>query len=75
MSEDNDDIYPENLPDEPFEVSEESYGDGVAGEEELTAEESSVGRRPYTSADDVVRHHLRGMYQTWFLEYASYVIL
>lgn len=75
MSEDNDDIYPENLPDEPFEVSEESYGDEVAGEEELTAEESSVGRRPYTSADDVVRHHLRGMYQTWFLEYASYVIL
>ena len=32
-------------------------------------------RRPYTSPEDVVRHHLRGMYQTWFLEYASYVIL
>lgn len=31
--------------------------------------------RPYTSPDAVVRHHLRGMYQTWFLEYASYVIL
>ena len=31
--------------------------------------------RPYTSPEDVVRHHLRGMYQTWFLEYASYVIL
>ncbi len=75
MSEDNDDIYHENRPDEPFEVSEESYGTEVAGEEELTAEEPSVGRRPYTSADDVVRHHLRGMYQTWFLEYASYVIL
>lgn len=75
MSEDNDDIYPENLPDEPFEVSEESYGAEIAGEEELAPEEPSVGRRPYTSADDVVRHHLRGMYQTWFLEYASYVIL
>ena len=32
-------------------------------------------RRPYTPADEVVRHHLRGMYQSWFLEYASYVIL
>ena len=32
-------------------------------------------KRPYTSPEDVVRHHLRGMYQTWFLEYASYVIL
>lgn len=31
--------------------------------------------KPYTSPDAVVRHHLRGMYQTWFLEYASYVIL
>ena len=24
---------------------------------------------------DVTRHHLKGMYQSWFLEYASYVIL
>lgn len=30
---------------------------------------------PFTSAEDVVKHHLKGMYQTWFLEYASYVIL
>ncbi|MCM1504349.1 MAG: DNA gyrase/topoisomerase IV subunit A [Muribaculum sp.] len=25
--------------------------------------------------DDMVRHQLRGMYQSWFLDYASYVIL
>ncbi|MDE6370060.1 MAG: DNA gyrase/topoisomerase IV subunit A [Duncaniella sp.] len=25
--------------------------------------------------DDVVRHELRGMFQSWFLDYASYVIL
>ncbi len=31
--------------------------------------------KPYTDAKDIVRHHLRGMYQNWFLEYASYVIL
>jgi len=30
---------------------------------------------PYTAPGDVVRHQLRGMYQSWFLEYASYVIL
>ncbi len=26
--------------------------------------------KPYTDAKDIVRHHLRGMYQNWFLEYA-----
>ena len=31
--------------------------------------------KPYTAPADVVRHQLRGMYQSWFLEYASYVIL
>lgn len=46
--------------------------------EKLNGEEIPVpagGKRPYTSKEDIVRHHLRGMYQTWFLEYASYVIL
>ena len=32
-------------------------------------------RKPYTSSSDVVKHQLRGMYQSWFLDYASYVIL
>ncbi len=36
---------------------------------------SSSSLRPYTDPKDVIRHHLKGMYQTWFLEYASYVIL
>ncbi len=27
------------------------------------------------TTDDMVRHQLRGMYQSWFLDYASYVIL
>ncbi len=31
--------------------------------------------KPYTAPADMVRHQLRGMYQSWFLEYASYVIL
>lgn len=32
-------------------------------------------QKPYTAPEDVIRHQLRGMYQSWFLEYASYVIL
>lgn len=45
--------------------------------EELEEIEESIPerRKPYTAAADVVRHQLRGMYQSWFLEYASYVIL
>ncbi len=31
--------------------------------------------KPYCAPADVVRHHLSGMFQTWFLDYASYVIL
>lgn len=52
--------------------------DSTATDEEMTADEAEAAaerRRPFTSADKVVRHHLRGMYQSWFLEYASYVIL
>ncbi|MFV0390882.1 MAG: DNA gyrase/topoisomerase IV subunit A [Paludibacteraceae bacterium] len=30
---------------------------------------------PKISDDGVLKHHLSGMYQTWFLDYASYVIL
>jgi len=32
-------------------------------------------RRPYCDPKDVVKHRLSGMFQTWFLDYASYVIL
>ena len=31
--------------------------------------------KPYCDPKDVVRHQLKGMFQTWFLDYASYVIL
>ncbi|MDE5930682.1 MAG: DNA gyrase/topoisomerase IV subunit A, partial [Muribaculaceae bacterium] len=47
--------------------------------EELPQDETEitkpVHKKPYTAAADVVRHQLKGMYQSWFLEYASYVIL
>ena len=42
---------------------------------EEVPEGAPVPARPYTAQGDVVRHRLQGMYQSWFLEYASYVIL
>ena len=38
-------------------------------------EGAPVPARPFVPQDQVVRHRLQGMYQSWFLEYASYVIL
>jgi topoisomerase-4 subunit A len=38
-------------------------------------DENKLPSKPYTSGGDVPRHRLQGMYQNWFLEYASYVIL
>ena len=56
----------------------QAHGDalGTLGEQKREpVEEAPAKRAPYTSPDELVRHHLRGMYQSWFLEYASYVIL
>ena len=81
MSEENDDIYPENLPETPLDDTDsyvepgEETGEEAEESEETDETESRTPTRPYTAANDVIRHHLRGMYQTWFLEYASYVIL
>ena len=52
----------------PEEDAEYTAGAPVPGEEKDTL-------KPYTTSGDVVKHQLRGMYQSWFLEYASYVIL
>ncbi len=41
--------------------------------EEIPAENEIF--KPYTDNLDAVRNQLRGMYQSWFLDYASYVIL
>lgn len=54
-------------------MSEET--DNIDPEDITEPENITETRRPYTSQEDLVRHHLRGMYQSWFLEYASYVIL
>ncbi len=56
---DEDPIIPEDNPDTPPTPEQPSAPDA----------------KPYCAPGDVVRHQLRGMFQTWFLDYASYVIL
>lgn len=45
------------------------------GVEVEVPEGAPVPARPYVSGQEVPKHRLQGMYQNWFLEYASYVIL
>ncbi len=71
----SDDYIPENeTPEEEF--NEISNTENLkTTESECTSFEQTTINLPYTAAADVVRHQLKGMYQSWFLEYASYVIL
>jgi topoisomerase-4 subunit A len=59
--------------DDADEVQPEDVTDDVddAGE----APHAHLSTKPYSAPGDVVRHQLKGMFQNWFLEYASYVIL
>ena len=46
--------------------------------EDIVVETESAAHSNYKVpkiTDDAVKHHLSGMYQNWFLDYASYVIL
>lgn len=43
--------------------------------EEMAAEGAADERVHLDTSNDVVKYHLRGMYRSWFLDYASYVIL
>ena len=55
--------------------------DEIKDDEILEEQESEVGAeghsdyKPVNRFDAAVVHHLSGMYQNWFLDYASYVIL
>ena len=56
--------------------NEENEMTGAA--EEIVVENESAAHSTYKVpkiTDDAVKHHLSGMYQNWFLDYASYVIL
>jgi topoisomerase-4 subunit A len=56
--------------------NEENEMTGAA--EEIVSDAESAAHSSYKVpkiSDDAVKHHLSGMYQNWFLDYASYVIL
>ena len=55
-----------------YESTDEEFDDFAAGQQPAEGKDS---QKPYTASGDVIKHQLRGMYQSWFLEYASYVIL
>lgn len=68
-----------NLPPEDEQITENIENtaepqDDVVSAEEIGETESS-DYRPANRFDASVVHHLSGMYQNWFLDYASYVIL
>ncbi|MBQ9076462.1 MAG: DNA gyrase/topoisomerase IV subunit A [Muribaculaceae bacterium] len=44
-------------------------------EEVEPVQETAEERKRLDTSGDVVKHQLRGMYRSWFLDYASYVIL
>lgn len=58
-------------------MSEDYNNDDSDDFEELddTAAEGGFSSMLVDTTDDVVRHQLRGMYQSWYLDYASYTIL
>lgn len=60
-------------------MDDEIKDDEILNEEQDTTEEVEAeahsGYKPVDRFDAAVVHHLSGMYQNWFLDYASYVIL
>jgi topoisomerase-4 subunit A len=64
-----------DLPESPTGDNNEHTNDNIDEVDGATAEDTSLPTKPYTNGGDVPRHRLQGMYQNWFLEYASYVIL
>jgi len=63
----NDDIVPS---------SEDNFiEEGNTTEDELVNSNEHSDYKPVGSQDENIKHQLSGMYQSWFLDYASYVIL
>ena len=58
-------------------IDAENEAEEITGQEEV-GNDAPAGHSAYKVpkiSDDAVKHHLSGMYQNWFLDYASYVIL
>ncbi|WP_290144008.1 DNA gyrase/topoisomerase IV subunit A, partial [Paramuribaculum intestinale] len=64
------------MSDEYNDDEEEIYGVSADDEEDNgEATEGGFESMLVDLSDDVVRHQLRGMFQSWYLDYASYAIL
>ena len=57
------------------EILEEQEQGALSGEENGGEAEGHSDYKPVNRFDAAAVHHLSGMYQNWFLDYASYVIL
>ncbi|MCM1110693.1 MAG: DNA gyrase/topoisomerase IV subunit A [Clostridium sp.] len=55
----------EYTPDDPDELADDS----------VEATSGGFSQMHVDTTDDVIRHQLRGMFQSWYLDYASYTIL
>lgn len=58
-------------------IDAENEAEEISGQEEVETD-APAGHSAYKVpkiSDEAVKHHLSGMYQNWFLDYASYVIL
>lgn len=58
-------------------IDAENEAEEITGQEEEETD-APAGHSAYKVpkiSDEAVKHHLSGMYQNWFLDYASYVIL
>ena len=69
----------EDMPEENGGTTQDSTQSdtGIASDhnEEVIADKVHSEYQIPDVKDSVVRHHLPGMFQNWFLDYASYVIL
>ncbi len=67
---------PEETDDsDKFDESDDSADPDKSDESDELEEDSHSDYKPVNRFDASVVHHLSGMYQNWFLDYASYVIL
>ncbi len=65
----------EIIDNENLDAMEEDGFEDAAGVAESEAVEGHSDYKPVNRFDASAVHHLSGMYQNWFLDYASYVIL
>lgn len=64
--------------DSPENIENEDLEKKLPDEDEDTdpsSDSRSEYKVPDSGQDNVIKHHLSGMFQSWFLDYASYVIL